>query len=442
MTKNLYERGEPYTKKKWNIIRAQIFIVNVLNKFPGLIKIAKYLLDFVRIMNYQRRSKNFSTYNEINIDKIYWVQPQKIQYASLREFDVLTDKGKEINGDWDLLKRPFEELDVYIAFKEHFHEGKKWETTVFYKRILNNIHQGEYLWGCKNETDFNIRLHKLDNLFESIKNNGYKTQQELLTDPNKPDPIKLEDEIAVNIGRNGDLLFNNGAHRLCIAKLLNTPKIPIKITVRHSQWMDFKRQILLYAKNQITRKIYHPITHIDLQDIPSFHTEKIDRFNIMQSHLSHKKGTLLDIGSYWGYFCHRFEDIGFTCYAVENDHVNLYFLEKLKRADNKTFEIIPKSIFNCKEIKYIDFDVVLALNIFHHFLKTKESYDKFIDLLQNLHTKEMFFEPHLPEEFNDNNVYKNYTEDEFVQLILKNTTLKKSQEIGKAQDGRKIFKFS
>jgi len=442
MEKNLAERGEPYAKKNWNQIQFQLVIFSILNMFPRVKKIVLHIWDYIHLLLHQWKSKKLliKNGNDFDVDKLYWVNPKKIQYASLKEFDLFLYKGNIIGGNWDLLEKSFEELDVYIAFKERFIEGKKWETTVFYKRMLKEINQGKYLWGCKNQYDFNTRLKKLEELFETIKKNGYKSQQELQS--KSPNPKILDDEIAVNIGRHGDLLFNNGAHRLCIAKLLGIPKIPIKITVRHPQWIELRKQILLYAKDQQTGKIYQPITHIDLQDVLAFHETEISRFDIIKKNLTTTDGHLLDIGAHWGYFCHRFEELGFDCYAVENDHFNLYFLEKLRRAENKTFTIIPKSIFDYKELEHIDYNVVLALNIFHHFLKTEESYHNLIGLLHKLKVKEMFFEPPNPEEFKNMKVYKNYSEDEFVQFILKNSTLKKAQIIEIVQDGRKIFKLS
>ena len=149
----------------------------------------------------------------------------------------------------------------------------------------------------------------------------------------------------------------------------------------------------------------------------------------------------MDIGAQWGYFCHRFEEIGFDCYAVEISPIDVYFLEKLRRADNKKFTIIPKSIFDYKDLENIEFDVVLALNIFHHFLIYEESYLKLVNLLHKLRVKEMFFEPHTEEFFQNKNPYKNFSEKEFVQFILKNSKLNKSHYIGTAQDGRKIYKL-
>jgi len=442
MNKNLVWRGKPYNKRNWDIIRIQYYINAILNKFPRLGKVVVFLWNYIRISRYQRRSKKLikNEDHELDFDKTFWVDPKQIRFLSLEEFHINKDKGKIIGGDWDLLERQFEELDVYVAFRERFIEGKKWETTIYYQRVLNELNKGKILWDCRNQFDFDIKLKKFEMLFETIKNKGYKSQQERQSE-NNLNPINLDDEVTVNIGRNGDFLFNNGAHRLSIAKLLNIPKIPMKITARHLQWVNLREQILLYANDRPSRKIYQPISHIDLEDIPSFHETEISRFEIIRKNLSVKKGCLLDIGAHWGYFCHRFEEIGFDCHAIENSPVDVYFLEKLRRADNKKFTIIPNSIFDYKDLVNIEFDVVLALNIFHHFLKYEESYLKLVNLLHKLQVKEMYFQPHTPEEFQNGKPYKNYSEEEFVQFILKNSKLNESQYIGTAQDGRKIYKL-
>ena len=128
----------------------------------------------------------------------------------------------------------FEELDIYEAFRDHFFRGKPWEEAKFYERVVSSINNGQKKWNCSTEAKFLKRLRKKTiELFNLIKSEGYKTQKELTT--NKPG-----DEIRVAVDRNGRLLFVDGRHRLSIAKLLELPKIPVKIVLRHSEWITFR----------------------------------------------------------------------------------------------------------------------------------------------------------------------------------------------------------
>ena len=182
-------------------------------------------------------------------------------------------------------------------------------------------------------------------------------------------------------------------------------------------------------------EVYAQLTHIDLQSFPSRFSNK--RFEIIKENLSVKNGELLDIGAHWGYFDHKFEEKGFKCFAVESDKRHLYFLEKLRRADNKKFVIVPESIFSfCKRKR--DFDVVLALSIFHHFLKSKKEFYQLKELLGNLNMKELFFQP-LHESEKMNSEYNNFNSKEFIDFILKYSCLTKSKLIG--EDRRTLYKF-
>lgn len=382
--------------------------------------------------------------NEFDIDKTYWVNPESIRYASMKEFLIYGDKGKTIGGDWDELEKRFDHLDVYIACRQRFIEGKDWEDTFYYQRVLDNIRDGETKWGCKNRCDLDRRCEDLDALFQNIKDTGYKSRSEMFHEGSTLAPTLIEDEITVNVGRNGDLLFNNGAHRLSITTLLGIQRIPVKITVRHPKWVNFVGHVVLSAKNQPTGRIYQPITHPDLQHLLSSHDSEygeFDRFNMIRRVLSVERGRLLDIGANWGYFCHRFEEIGFDCYAVENERSNVYFLRKLKRAEHRHFKIIDKSIFEYSDVDNISFDVVLALNIFHHFLKEETSYIKLVGMLGRLELQEMYFQPHHPSEPQMIGAYKNYSEDEFVRFILDSSRLTNVEFIGVAEDKRRIYKL-
>src|SRR4030042_4138608 len=103
--------------------------------------------------------------------------------------------------------------------------------------------------------------------------------------------------------------------------------------------------------------------HIDLQDIPSHHSH--ERFETIRSNVEQGHRSLLDIGAHWGCLCHRFEEEGFRCTAVENEAESLFFLRKLRRAENREFTVVDGSIFSLTEKGPLRHDVVLALAIFH-----------------------------------------------------------------------------
>ena len=113
-------------------------------------------------------------------------------------------------------------------------------------------------------------------------------------------------------------------------------------------------------------------------------------------------------------------------------------------AEGKKFNILTSSIFNPDVQRYIHerhFDIVIALNIFHHFLKTKVIFTEFKKWLPTLSSKTMFFQPHLHSEEQMNNSYLNFTEEEFVQFILKETSLNSYEIIHKAVDGRRVYRL-
>jgi len=116
-------------------------------------------------------------------------------------------------------------------------------------------------------------------------------------------------------------------------------------------------------------------------------------------------------------------------------------MKKLRDIERKKFKIINKSIFDLDEKR--DFDIVLALNIFHHFLREKGLYLKLIEFLRKLDMKVMYFQPHDPSEKVMQNAYLNYDNKQFVEFIINNSCLNEYALINKTSDGanRPIYKL-
>ena len=112
------------------------------------------------------------------------------------------------------------------------------------------------------------RMERYNDLYEEIRDNGYKTQSQL---PNRKNTkCRFYDEVSMCVGRDGELLFYNGRHRFSIAMLLAMDSIPCQITVRHKKWQYFRDRIISFAYRN-GGKVYAPLLHPDLEHIPSHH---------------------------------------------------------------------------------------------------------------------------------------------------------------------------
>jgi hypothetical protein len=174
----------------------------------------------------------------IDIDRVYWISPQRIVYSALQEFNIRDFKGRVIGGDWDRLEKRFCDLDIYRAFADVCVKGRPWTETFFYQNALEELAAGQVLWGCRTREEFDRRCEQLEDLFDVIRREGYKSQAELMQARRTYNPMQADEEVIVSIGRRGDLLFSDGAHRLAIANLLEIPRIPVKIAVRHPGWVE------------------------------------------------------------------------------------------------------------------------------------------------------------------------------------------------------------
>lgn len=412
----------------------------------------KHLIKFLRWIRfyfyYKPQLLYYSLFkNERKDNKLFrtfWVYTNNIKYNfrfSDKKLHLTKDRGIVLDGDWDLSKSKFEDTVIYKSIRDRFILEKKWNKTDLYKEGIDRINKGELYFGCHNEKKLKKYFRYIEELYSSIEKNGYlpnKRVENFQTDFKKNNPFtKKNDEIDIAIGRNGKLLFVDGRHRLSIAKALNIEKVATTVFLRHTKWVQLKKELTYFAKQQ-GGKLYQPAYHFDLQDIPYSYGE--ERFNIIQKNLSLKNGSLLDIGANLGFFSYKFEQLGFKCLAVEINPQEVYFMKSLKKANNCDFEIIEDSVLNISE-EELNFDIVLALNIFHHFLKRKSKYIKLKKLLSRLRCKEMFLGTHNPEEKQMNGAYKNFNAIEFVNFIIKNSILNNYLLVEEFEDGRKLFKI-
>ena len=426
------------------------WIINLYRKY-GLLK-RRMLVKYRSLFN-----KNSFPGSEV----VFWLDPKRIKMHTNyvkkniyipfedRVFNPVLDKGKIHSGEWDITDFRFSDLNIYKALHARINSDGRWEETDYYLDMLKRIEKGHGLWGCQTKEDLDKRCTYLDDLIQSIKENGFKLNYTIKLDGEDAcahgKDKELSEEVSVNIGRNGEYLFQDGRHRLAIAQILGIKSIPVKVCVRHKQWVEFRQFIgsMTEGAGCASRDgtLYQIAVHPDLCDIPASHGCE-DRFNAIDKNLVIRKGTLLDVGANLGYFCHKFEDVGFDCYAVEHSPDIAVAAEKIRESEGKKFKVITGDLFDVSykyPLKGMKFNVVLLLNILHHLIKRKEDHIQLVNWLKTLHVDEIFFEPHNSDEAQMQGAYKNYNENEFVQFILDNTVLNRASKIHKCDDGRNVY---
>jgi len=179
------------------------------------------------------------------------VDPSEITSVLSNEFNQKKKIGFVKSGSWDKKVRRIDEHPTYKGIKQRFQDNYDWEDTVYYKRSVKRIERGENVYGYSSVSKFEQRLQYLDSLYEDIKNNGYRSQRDLVDDDwdsNRHQIVtpahRLTGEIGINIGRNGELIHNDGMHRLSIAKVLDLDEIPVQVIVRHQEWQRQRNKML------------------------------------------------------------------------------------------------------------------------------------------------------------------------------------------------------
>lgn len=205
------------------------------------------------------------------VNTIFYVKPEEIiwhtNYRSnkgddLRNRNFVTDKyyGAVVSGDWDTKTHKFTELAVYQAIEARIKYGTNWQDTRFFSECLKEIGSGKALWGCQNKSMLLERCLVIEQIINNMKKNGYKCGSESYLPHEDFNSLAKKagysEEITVNIGRDGDFFFQDGRHRLAIAKVLGIDSIPVKVLVRHELWCE---KLLSLARGEVINGLMaHP----------------------------------------------------------------------------------------------------------------------------------------------------------------------------------------
>lgn len=201
---------------------------------------------------------------------VRWIDPTAVRRFSPRVHPPWWSRRRSFgdvrNGDWD--RRSYAEAPrpdayprrgerellyadrvidspLYVAIRRRLRDGVDWTDTAFVRGVIERIESGTPVWqDCRTRADVLERCSRLDDLAGTIREEGIKTQRELIAEGTVARAgilHALGNEIVVDVARDGEPLLVSGKHRFSIARALGLEAVPVAVCVRHERWMRHGR---------------------------------------------------------------------------------------------------------------------------------------------------------------------------------------------------------
>lgn len=154
--------------------------------------------------------------------------------------------GRVTAGEWDTPSNHHSMRDTvtWKGLEQRFEKGDDWEETALYQREKERFEDGKRVRGFESLEEFREkRCPRIDDLFEDIRENGYRPNYGTVYEtPEDADYIHDLEPLVV-IGRDGDIYWTEGYHRLTIASILNVEEIPVYVLQRHERWQRIRDEV-------------------------------------------------------------------------------------------------------------------------------------------------------------------------------------------------------
>jgi hypothetical protein len=155
---------------------------------------------------------------------------------------LIWQSGRVVVGEWRTGKqRPIEEDPVFQASYAHWVKGVPWEETGELERVeraMETLQRGQLReWNSREE--ILERCARLDAIFRTIQQEKrVKPQAEV-----EPGTFREFGGVGLHIGPGGvPIRAGNGRHRFAIARILEIPRIPVRIGLVHHSGIPFLEQ--------------------------------------------------------------------------------------------------------------------------------------------------------------------------------------------------------
>jgi hypothetical protein len=178
--------------------------------------------------------------------------------------------GRVEGGNWDRPeeRRRVDDLRIHDGLVQRFEEDRDWEETVYYEWITERLNEtGRFRGHSTVEAVLDQRCTALDNIYEEMRTEGYRPNLGTVYDDPEDAEFVHDLEPMILIGREGEVLWTEGFHRLVLADLVGVDRIPVFVLVRHEEWQAVRDELATTSPEERTRGLSRFEEHPDVRDL-------------------------------------------------------------------------------------------------------------------------------------------------------------------------------
>lgn len=203
-----------------------------------------------------------------------WVDPNAVE-SWTGALALNWGLGRVRGGEWDdeSNRNPLSETRIYPSLHRRFEDGVDWEATELYAAAEERFADGGTFRGYESLEAFHTqRLAYVDDLYESIRDDGYRPNAEAGhevadTDNAFESAYANHLEPLVVIARDGEVVWTEGYHRLSLAAVLGLDAVPVNVLCRHEEWQRVRDRAGELPPGEWAEELGVDPDHPDLRDL-------------------------------------------------------------------------------------------------------------------------------------------------------------------------------
>lgn len=219
----------------------------------------------LQLVRHRRSPDRFTDANPL---KRLSVDPARIEYKLESDAPIDADRsaGRVIDGRWDQMRIEIADRAFYRALESVYVDGEDWESTDYYRTVVDSIESGERTWGCRSRADLERKRAHVDSVYRALQSDGYRSQRELVARGDGRFPLH---DPMVAIGRDGTILHvRDGNHRIGLSKLLDLDSITVWVGPRHARWQRVRDAVSdADSTDELDADVRAHCSHPDLADL-------------------------------------------------------------------------------------------------------------------------------------------------------------------------------